>query len=158
MIGWWIAGGVVLLIAPFAYVALRRMFRDITTERALELFHLQREMLEAKFLELGRSLDHPKGLVWADGDFEGEARFARHRRTGELVAFVDATIYFALPESAPSDPQQPVGSRRQSTAIFLYKHGHWGTLGRSLFDMTPEEALEQYRADYEPILATEQHV
>jgi hypothetical protein len=151
MMGWWVAGGTILLLAILAYRPLRRMFRDVTNERAHELFHLQREMLEAKFLQLARSVDHPKGLAWADCDFESGAHFARHRRTGELVAFVETTVHFDLSTPNDTNPTQPIGTQRQATAIFHYQHGQWGTVGRSLFDITPQEALQQYQQDYEPI-------
>jgi hypothetical protein len=151
MIVWWLAGGAVLILAALTYWPIRRMLHEVSVERAHELFQLQREMLEAKFLELARSGDHPRGLTWADCEFERVAHFARHRKTGEIVAFVQATVQFDLARSRSPQTPVPTETQRRATAVFLYHHGQWGTVGRTLFDMSPGDALHLYQADYEPL-------
>lgn len=149
MIGWLLAGFVVVvLIIGFSYRPLKRIYREITAERAHELFQLQREMLEAKFFELARSAGNPRGAVWSDCEFESESSFARHQRSGEIVSFVEITVHFA---PAPAKDSEFVGSNRQATAVFHYHHGQWGTGGRTLFDMSPTEALEHFGEEYENI-------
>ena len=152
MVGWMIAGLVVLaLVIWLTFPYLRRVYREVTAERAHELFQLQREMLEAKFVELARSAGNPRGALWADCEFESDCYFARHLHKGEIVAFIEVTVHFAPAETKDSEF---VGSNRQATAVFHYHHGQWGTGGRTLFDMTPSEALEHFGELYEAISFT----
>lgn len=146
----WVGLVVVLLIGIVAVIFLpaRRLYQEIKAERARELFQLQREMLEAKFFELARLVGNPKGATWSECDFENEAALARQTRTGELVAFVEMTVRFT---AAPPTDSDIVGTARQATAIFHYHHGQWGTSGRTLFDMTPQEAIEHFSSEYRPI-------
>jgi hypothetical protein len=142
MVGWWIAGSATLVLIALVARPLRRMYRDVSTERAHELFQLQREKLEASFLELARSRDLPRGDLWKHAIFSSPAHFARHRKTAELVAFVEVDF--------PSTPA-PIEFPAPTTAVFQYRHGHWGTIGRSLPQISPEQALVLYQAEYEPI-------
>src|SRR5262249_46459458 len=48
---WWLIPVVVLVIVVLAWRPLRSMGREIHLERARELFVLQRERLEAKFMD-----------------------------------------------------------------------------------------------------------
>lgn len=147
----WIVGGIAatLLGVALLYRPVRRLAREVREERAHELFQLQREMLEAKFLELARSAQGAAGPRWSDCEFDGDARFARHAKSGQLVAFVEITVHFEPGDSAGES--DVVGPNRQATAVFHYHHGQWGTGGRTLFDMTPGEAIEHFSGEYRPI-------
>lgn len=147
----WAMAGLALagLVVALLYRPVRRFFREVTEERAHELFHLQQELLEAKFLELGRSRGMADGAAWIDCEFEGDSQFARHIHSGRLVAFIEVTVHFEPgPETADTEA---IGANRQATAVFQYHHGQWGTNGRALFDMTPSEALEHFSGEYQRV-------
>lgn len=151
----WVMVGVALagMAAALLYRPMRRFYREVTEERAHELFRLQREMLEAKFLELGRSKGMADGVAWSDCEFDGDSQFARHLKSGQLVAFVEVTVHFE--SEAASIDSETIGANRQATAVFQYHHGQWGTNGRALFDMTPAEALEHFQGEYQPLAFAE---
>ncbi|HTQ40297.1 MAG TPA: hypothetical protein VMJ32_14825, partial [Pirellulales bacterium] len=61
-------------------------------------FHRMREQLEAKFLQRAGLTGKPRGLRWADCEFENDVTYARDRKTRELSAFVSVSIKFeAIP-------------------------------------------------------------
>lgn len=148
--GLWIAVGFVILGVVLFRPAVR-LFREIEFERARELFALQRERLELSFVELARASGKPKGLIWVDCQFESPVSFARDRRTSHLSGFVEVTIQFAAVEGGGMEDVAAVKERRNATAVFHYQHGQWGTGGRVLFNMLPEQALEHYREQFEPL-------
>lgn len=156
MLGWFLLGLLIVVgLGALLYQPARRFLRAINAERGHELFQLQREMLEAKFVELARSTGNPRGARWADCDFEGDPRFARNVRSGELVAFMEVTVHFETPDEHIDSSSEIIGNNRQATAVFHFHHGQWGTSGRTLFDMSPEEAIEHYSNQYEPLAFAE---
>lgn len=129
---------------------IRRFFQDVVAERAHELFLLQEEWLEARFVALTRSMLANGEEEIVDSEFDPPALFARDRTTGQLVAFLDVTVRFGSEPTAAPDAPVP-GSSRQGTAVFHYRHGQWGTNGRILFDMTALDALVHFAHDYDEI-------
>src|SRR5437667_10269175 len=93
----WIALGVVVLTGVAILVAwhpLRRFGKHVHVERAREAFRLQRERLEAKFLQAAQASGKPRGLRWSDCEFDSDVLFVRDKKTGELAALVGVTIQF----------------------------------------------------------------
>lgn len=150
MVAWILGAFAAAAVVAVLLRPLRRVAREIREERARELFQLQRELLEAKFLELARSAEAALGPQWTDCEFEGEALFARHVKSGQFVAFVEVTVHTET-SANPNELADAVGVNRQATAVFHYDHGQWGTSGRTLFDMTPPEAIEHFRGQYAPL-------
>lgn len=148
-----VAGAVAFLLAALAACIrpLRRLFREVEIEKARELFTLQRERLEAKFVDLASAAGKPKGLAWENCDFHSLVCFARDRSTGQLSAFVEVTISFSAVEGGGMEQVEAVTEKRHATAVFHYHHGQWGTSGRALFNMTPKEAISHFQAQYEPV-------
>ncbi|QDU64183.1 hypothetical protein Pan216_50720 [Planctomycetes bacterium Pan216] len=149
---WTSAALIVLGVSgALAYRPLRRMLREIEVERARELFRLQRERLEAKFIELASSTGKPKGLRWEHCEFHSPVSFVRDRSSRQLSAFIEVTIRFSAIEGEGMEEVAAVNDLRNATAVFHYHHGHWGTGGRVLFNMNPEEAIHRYQEQFEPI-------
>ncbi len=153
-VGWWlipallVAGLVALIIA---WRPLRGIFQEIQIERARELFALQRERLEAKFLDLAAASGKPRGLRWKDCDWANEVQFARERTTGQLAALVGVTIRFEAVAGGDMEDLPSVGNLRNASAVFYFRRGHWHTSGRALFNMNPDEALNHFRGQYERV-------
>ncbi len=162
MLIWWIVAGVVVVGACLAWAGLApgwRLRRQIARlRRARELFHLRREYLEARFLSLAAQSGKPRGLEWADVDFQSGVKFARDRHTGDLRALIGVTISFRAIEGGGMEDVEAVGNLRAATAVFLYDADEWTTTGRVLFNLNPDQAIERYRSELETVDETREIV
>lgn len=153
MLGW-ILGGLglaVLVLIVVAWRPVRSAMREIRTERARELFHLQRERLEAKFFDLARATGKPRGLRWADADWDDGVKFVRDRQSGDMVALVGISVRFEAIPGGGMDDNPNVTNLRDATAVFNYRRSLWVTEGRALFNMNPDGAIDRYQDLYEPV-------
>ena len=128
-------------VLPRAYRRLRAARYRREEERALVEFKRRREMLEAKFFDLAASQGKPRGLRWVDCDWLDGVTFCRKRDSGLLTAFVAVNIQFEAIEGGDMEDVAAVGNIRDASAVFHYERGRWGTGGRALFNMNPEDAL-----------------
>src|SRR4029077_15570150 len=147
-----------LLLLPVPVVALllawrplRSFSREVQSERAREAFKLQRERLEAKFLQAAEATGKPRGLHWKAIDWDNKVLFARERRTGQLAALVGATIRFTAVEGSDMEGLPSVGKLRNASAVFFFHRGHWHTVGKAIFNLNPDEALERFKNQYERV-------
>lgn len=150
----WIIPAAVAVAAALAYLGwrwARPVGREIQAERARELFLLQRERLEAKFVDAAARSGKPRGLRWKECDFAPEVAFARERRTGQLAALVGVTIRFEAVEGGDMEGLPAVANLRNASAVFFFQKGQWLTVGRAVFNMNPAEAIEHFRTRYEPL-------
>src|SRR5262245_15246930 len=152
---YFIAAGILLLVAA---VALRKPLRarreKDEAERARRDFRRQREVLEARFFDLAAASGKPRGLRWVDCDWLEAVTFARDRKTGLLTAFVAVNLSFEAIEGGDMEDVAAVGNVRDAAAVFHYQKGIWGTGGRALFNMNPDDALERLQNQFEPVAAT----
>lgn len=148
---WILSVAVLVAVLAALYRPIRGLWREIVFERARELFSLQRERLEAKFVELAGASGKPKGLAWEGCEFHSPVSFVRDKSTGQLSAFVEVTISFSAIEGGGMEHVEAVKELRNATAVFHYHHGQWGTGGRTLFNMKPHEAIEHFQAQFEPL-------
>src|SRR5438067_2988259 len=124
----WIAIIVIAVVAValiLVWRPLRSLGQGIQVERARELFVLQRERLEAKFVTAAAASGKPRGLRWKDCDFDSEIELARERATGQLVALVSVTIQFEAIEGSDMEGLPAVGNLRNASAVFYFQRGHW---------------------------------
>jgi hypothetical protein len=113
---------------------LRAFGQEIRLERARELFKLQRERLEAKFLSAAAASGKPRGLRWKDCQWGEEVEFVRERRTGDIVALIGVTIQFEAVEGGDMEGVAAVGNLRNASAVFFFHRGHWMTVGKAVFN------------------------
>ncbi len=149
---WWV-GLVGVLAGAFLawrWSSLRNPLRAVRFAEARREFHLQRERLEAKFIQLGTMSGKPDTPRWSACDFDDDVAYARNRATGELTAFVAVTIEMDDSGGAGGG-KDAVGNLRAATAVFRFDRGHWETDGRAIFNLTPIEAIRFYRRDLEPL-------
>jgi len=152
---WLILGGIPAAAAAalLGWRPLRRLGKGIQIERARELFFLQRERLEAKFVTAAGASGKPRGLRWKDCDFENEIELARERKTGQLVALVSVTIAFEAIEGSDMEGLPAVGNLRNASAVFYFHRGQWHTTGKAVFNLNPVEVIEHFKNQYEHVMA-----
>ena len=150
--------GIVLAVVVLAGVAiafgwrpLRRFGKRVHVERAREAFRLQRERLEAKFLQAAQASGKPRGLRWPDCEFDSDALFVRDKKTGELAALVGVTIQFEAVPGSDMEDNPNVGNLRNASAVFYFQRGHWNTVGKAVFNMNPNEAALHFKNLYERV-------
>jgi hypothetical protein len=156
---WWIllllgsvAGGVVVVVLGAA--ALRRLVEQRNKTRlakAKSLFHLRREWLEAEFLTVASRSGKPRGLEWADCDFQDQVSFARERQTGDLCALVGVAISFQAVEGGGMEDNPNVEYGKAGSAVFRFDGRHWSTDGRALLNLDPNEAIARLRNELETV-------
>ena len=149
--GWMIGGG--LLAAGLAWAALRlryaRPLRSAGHEAARETFAARREWLEARFFTLASCSGKPRGLAWVDCDFQPEVAWARDRESQDLLALVGLTVRFEALPGGGMEHNPNVGNLRAATAVFRFVAGQWQTDGRTLFNLSPAQAIEHFQHELE---------
>jgi hypothetical protein len=142
--------GVLAVVCVSAVPAAKR-WRSKESATSIRLFRLQRERLEAKFVQLAKSIGKPRGLRWIDCDWQDDVTFARERQTGLLTAFASINVRFEAIEGGDMEDVAAVGTVRDAVAVFHFQRGTWGTGGKALFNMNPREAIERLTSQFEAI-------
>ncbi|HLN30128.1 MAG TPA: hypothetical protein VK395_20460 [Gemmataceae bacterium] len=148
----WILSSAVLLGAVALLLAWRPLHlfgKEVQVERARELFVLQRERLEAKFVTAAAATGKPRGLRWKDCSFERDIELARERKSGQLVALVPVTIQFEAIEGSDMEDLPAVGNLRNASAVFFFHRGQWLTVGKAVFNLNPAEVIQHFKNHYE---------
>lgn len=147
--------GLLGLAAMVGYFLLSRPIRETRRrkeiQKAIELFKLKREYLEAKFFELASKKGKPRGVRWVDCNWLSDVTFASDRTTGLFTAFVSVTLSFEAIEGGEMEDVAAVNDLKEASAIFHYQNGVWGTGGRALFNMTPSDAIVRLQHQYESV-------
>ncbi len=153
MLPWpvWISiGGVVVLAAyVFLWRPMRIAAREAQFAQQRKLFRIQRERLEAKFVQLASTRAKPGGAVWDDCDFDDKVAYVRDRHTGELAAFVAVTVPMPGYYNGAVGSDGLIGNLRAGTAVFRLDEDRWETDGRAILNLSPTEAIRLYRKDLE---------
>jgi hypothetical protein len=155
-LGWWLIPillAIALLGLIVAWRPLRAWVGEIHLERAREMFSLQRERLEAKFIEMAAATGKPRGLRWKDCEWADQFLFARDRYTGEITALVEVTVRFEPIEGSDMEDWAEARRLRNATGVFFFSKGQWHTHGRTIFNMNPNEALQHFKEQYEAVPA-----
>jgi hypothetical protein len=127
----------------------RKPSRTLPLLRAKQRFHMQRERLEAKFIQLAAAHVRPGAPRWADCSFDDDVAYVRNRTTGELSAFVAVTIAATKSQSIPFGSSEAVGNLQAGTAVFRFDRDHWVTDGRAILNLSPVEAVHRFGDDLE---------
>lgn len=152
---WGTAIGVVALIAAAVFsIPLARRWKRNEAIHATSQFRQKREVLEARFFDMARSLGKPRGLRWIDIEWLDVVSFARDRQSGLLTAFAGINIRFEAIEGGDMEDVAAVGTVRDAVAVFHYQNGIWGTGGKALFNMNAHDAVDRLVAQFEPVRET----
>jgi hypothetical protein len=147
---WWVIGSLGTLVAVIVLVLwwpMRAALRKARLTDARRNFHLRRERLEMKFIQLAQAAAKPGAPRWLDCEFENDVAYVRNRSTGDLAAFVPVTIALDDPEDPSERPAME--NLRSGTAVFRFDRDHWETDGVALLNLTPAEAIRFYRDNLE---------
>jgi hypothetical protein len=133
-------------------IALRPMRLARQAERlarAQRDFHRQREPLEAKFIEKAAARGKPRGLRWADVDFDDDVVYARDRRSRQLKALVAIEVMFEAVVGGGMEDVENVAKAKAATAEFLHDGTRWTTDGKVYFNLAPSATVKYLAADME---------
>lgn len=136
-----ILAGVAIFLLVFRWVSWRSRQRWLQSRA---LFHQRREWLEARFLTLATQSGKPRGLSWANCEFDNGVVFARDRQTGQMRALVAVTISFEAIEGGGMEDVEAVGNLRAATVVFRLEGNQWQTEGRPFFNVSPAETIKRY--------------
>jgi hypothetical protein len=152
----WMVAGLLFVAGIFLGVVLAK--RKSIGERRHELaeaqlqFHRMREQLEAKFLQKAGLSGKPRGLRWADCEFENDVSYARDRQTGQLSAFVAVSIKFEAIAGGGMEEVEAVQQRKYGTAVFRYDPKQmWIPDAQPMFNLDPVEAVRRLHDTLEPV-------
>ena len=154
MMWWWLAIGIVVAvlgIVAVTAVPLAQRWQRREAQQAAKLFQQQRAQLQVTFLERARAIGKPRGLKWLNCDWLEAVTFARDRQSQLLTAFAGINIHFEAIEGGDMEDVAAVSTVRDAVAVFHFQNGSWGTGGKALFNMNPQEAIERLVAQFEPI-------
>jgi hypothetical protein len=147
------AAGALGILVAFALLWARRLGgeRGPSLERARAEFHRRREWLEARFVTRAGESGKPRGLVWADCEFDNDVAFARERTTGELRALVGVTIRFEAIAGGDMEDVPAVNNLKFATAVFRAVGDAWETDGRAVFNLNPAETIQHFQHELEVV-------
>lgn len=151
----WLVGAALLLVAGYGAILLGRSLRArrvaVNLGEARALFHVRREWLEAHFLTQASQSGRPRGLSWANCDFEDAVSFARDRTSGELRALVGVAIGFEAIEGGGMEDNPNVGNLRAATAVFRYDGKQWEATSRPVMNLNPSQTIDRYQHELEVV-------
>lgn len=127
---------------------LFRIGREIQTARARESFRLQSERLEELVLKAAASTGKPRGLRWISCRFTGDYTLVRDKVTRRLAALIPVTVQFDPVPGGDMEGVEAATEPRQATAVMHFRRGAWVSDGRTLFNMTPADALRLHAKEY----------
>lgn len=125
-----------------------QIYQDVHVDHARELFHQQREWLEARFISALGHADPIEAQRWESAQWHDEVLWARDRQTRHLLALV--CVQF---EPAPFDLLQ---MPRHATALFEFRKGRWHVEGKRLDEVRPDEAVGR-NPRFEAVAVTPPH-
>ena len=151
---WWLPVAAIVAIGLLALAALlwrpkRKTSRRAPLAQAKQRFHAQRERLEAKFVQLASGHASPDAPRWTDCTFDDDVAYVRSRTTGELSAFVAVSIATEESDAVIRGSSDTVGNLQAGTAVFRFDRDHWETDGRAILNLSPNEAVHRFGADWE---------
>lgn len=151
---WWtglLVAAVLLAVVFFVWRPWRATVREARFGEAFRQFHLYRERLEAKFIQLAERRNLADSVHWEDADFGDEVAFVRHRTSGELSAFVPLTVGMSDCDLSLAEASDLIGNLRVATVVFRFDGKHWDTDGRAMLNLKPEEAIRLYHRELEVV-------
>ena len=152
MIGLWcilVGLAFAVVVIYFLRQPVKKVAREARFAQARKGFHRQREWLEAKLLHLAMVNARPDAPRWTDCEFDDAISYVRHRKTGELSAFVAVTVALEGIGQRATTGAELIGNLRAGTAVFRFDKDHWETDGRVILNLTPREAVRFYQGDLE---------
>jgi hypothetical protein len=147
----WTVVPALVVVGLLLWVAARPAMFARRVDRARRQFARDRAGLESVFFAKAAASGKPRGLAWKSCAFQDGVVLARDRATSELVGLVGVTIGFEAIAGGGMEDVEAVGNLRAATAVFTYGGGAWTTSGRVVFNLEPDEVLERFGTELDPI-------
>jgi hypothetical protein len=152
----WTIAALVCVAGIFGGIVIAKrkalLFRQHQFTEAQAQFQGMREQLEAKFLQRAGLSGRPRGLRWADCEFESDVAYARDRQSGQLSAFVAVSIKFEAVPGGGMEEVEAVHQRKYGTAVFRYDpKQRWVPDPQPMFNLNPDEAVQRLHEALEPV-------
>jgi hypothetical protein len=150
-LGWAVLGIVAVVVVVLLVVRpWRGLSREALAGYARQAFQAERPQLEAQFFQAASTSGKPRGLRWKSLEWDTGMELAREAGTGRLAALVGVTIEFEAIEGSDMEGLSAVGNLRNASAVFFFHNGRWHTLGRTVFNMNPAEAIAHFKYEHVP--------
>lgn len=145
------AAVIMLLVLSLQSRRLQALLRTWRRAKLLELFSKARPELLRKFFAQAAASGSPRGLRWRHAEWEPTQTLSRERATGLYVMLVPVTLLFEAVEGGDMEDAEAVGLAKQATGLFYFVGGRWRTAGKAVFNLSPEETLRHFAAQYEHV-------
>jgi hypothetical protein len=132
-----------------------RVARKPDLRQVRELFRQQRPQLQAQFFQAAAASGKPRGLRWKECQWDDALEWVRDRQSGQLLVLAGVTIAFEAIEGGEMEGIAAVGNLRIASAVFFFQDGRWQTAGRTIFNLSPAEAVAHFQQGYERVAETE---
>lgn len=126
-------------------------FASRSSSAALQAWERDRETLRADFLRLAGASGKPRGLRWGACQWRPVWVLLRDPESGLLTLLTELHVSFEAIPGSDMEDVEAVSQLRQSTAVFHFRQGRWGTAGRVLFNLTPDMAAERMDPTWERV-------
>jgi hypothetical protein len=146
---WWVVWSALLIGLGVRWCW--HLGRAVQAERARELFRLQHERYEEQFLKAAAATGLPRGLKWVGCKITGDAVLVRDLNTSGIVALVPVLIQFEPEEGSEMAENPAAREPRPATAVFTFQRGTWETVGRVVFNHTPEQTVARFAPQFRVI-------
>jgi hypothetical protein len=140
---WAAVGGAVVLalLVLFWWVGHRALHSD---RHARRRFEAERPRLQQEFFEAAAAGGKPRGLRWKGCEWTALMELARAKDTGLLLCFAGLLIQFEAIPGSDMEGLPAVGNLRNASAVFVFHRGRWHTLGQTVFNLNPDEAIAHF--------------
>ena len=126
---------------------LKRLFAGNSPATLLRQFEEQRQQLRDDFFQRAASSGKPRGLRWKNCDWLDTQVVVHDEESSLMTVFCGINLSFEAIEGGDMEDVDAVSMIRDATAVFHGQAGRWGTGGRVLFNMTPEDAARMLAKD-----------
>lgn len=96
--------------------------------------------LQQDFFSLAAQSGKPRGLRWVSCEWLQDLLIVVDPDTQLISAFASLNVGFEAIEGGDMEDVKAVSTIRDGCAIFHFRDGGWGSAGRVVFNMSPEQA------------------
>jgi hypothetical protein len=122
----------------------------LASDSPQQQFHLASRQLQVSFLRSAAARGKPRGLRWLTPDWLPEVTFAEGTAEGQtlILALAPIVAKFEPIEGGGMEGIEYATAPREAIAIFQYRQGIWGTAGQTIFNLSPDEYLQQQQGTW----------
>lgn len=126
-------------------------FGGLNAQLLMASFDRDRDRHQQEYFHRAASTGLPRGLRWVGCEWLSHRIILLDRTTQQPNLLVSINLRFEAIEGGDMEDVAAVANVRDACAVFQWTTNAWGTSGRTLFNMNPDEARERLAASYEPM-------